>query len=69
LVEQLSLSLEVCYVSGLGDDRNTIEKFRNANDFYSVAKLEEIHQDEITHVATGQKWFAWACEVLQTDRY
>jgi uncharacterized ferritin-like protein (DUF455 family) len=35
----------------------------------SVDKLEQIHQDEVTHVATGQRWFAWCCSVMNIDRY
>ena len=37
----------------------TIENFRKAKAFDTVKVLETIHQDEITHVACGQKWFTY----------
>ena len=54
---------------GLDVNPNTIEKFRRAGDNDSVEKLTKIHQDEITHVATGQRWFSWICSVSNLDRY
>ncbi|KAJ3313515.1 hypothetical protein HDU76_002626 [Blyttiomyces sp. JEL0837] len=54
---------------GLDVNPGTIAKFERANDDASVEKLKIIHNDEVTHVATGQKWFAWACEKEGKDRY
>lgn len=35
----------------------------------SVVKLEKIHQDEIGHVAVGQRWFSYICSIKGIDRY
>ena len=37
-------------------------KFQRAGDSASVAVLEVIHTDEITHVACGVKFFKYICE-------
>lgn len=44
---------------GLDVNPATIEKFRKAGDAESVAILETIHYDEITHVTAGHRWFTW----------
>ena len=36
-----------------------IENLRRVGDNDSVAVLERIYNDEITHVAIGQRWFEW----------
>ena len=38
-----------------------ITKLRQADDEKSAAILEVIYQEEIGHVAAGQRWFAWLC--------
>lgn len=40
----------------------TIERFRRSGDKESVAALEIIHRDEVTHVTSGHRWFTWICE-------
>ena len=47
---------------GLDVNPATIERFRRAGDDESVAVLEVIHADEVTHVTTGHRWFTWVCE-------
>jgi hypothetical protein len=40
----------------------TIERFRRSGDKESVAVLEVVHADEVTHVTSGHRWFTWICE-------
>jgi uncharacterized ferritin-like protein (DUF455 family) len=47
---------------GLDVNPGTIERFRRAGDKESVAALEIIHADEVTHVTSGHRWFTWICE-------
>jgi uncharacterized ferritin-like protein (DUF455 family) len=47
---------------GLDVNPGTIERFRRAGDKESVATLEVIHADEVTHVTSGHRWFTWICE-------
>ncbi|KAJ1343808.1 hypothetical protein BSLG_001619 [Batrachochytrium salamandrivorans] len=54
---------------GLDVNPQTIEKFARAQDMASVEKLTRIHDDEITHVASGQRWFSWLCSIQGEDRY
>ncbi len=46
---------------GLDVTPQLIERLRTAGDLASVAVLEIIYRDEISHVATGTRWFGWAC--------
>ncbi|KAL1712849.1 hypothetical protein EV715DRAFT_212888 [Schizophyllum commune] len=46
---------------GLDVNPATIARFRRARDAASVAALEVIHADEVTHVTTGHRWFTWVC--------
>lgn len=52
---------------GLDVNPMTIDKFRKSGDMDSVAALEVIHNDEITHVTTGHRWLTWICEQEATD--
>ena len=47
---------------GLDVNPGTIERFKRSGDKESVAALEVIHADEVTHVTTGHRWFTWICE-------
>ena len=38
-----------------------IDKLRRAGDPASAAILEVIYREEITHVAAGERWFAFLC--------
>ncbi|KAF8634681.1 hypothetical protein AX15_000782 [Amanita polypyramis BW_CC] len=46
---------------GLDVNPGTIERFRRAGDGESVAVMEIIHADEVTHVTAGHRWFTWCC--------
>jgi uncharacterized ferritin-like protein (DUF455 family) len=46
---------------GLDVTPQLIERLHRAGDLASAAVLEIIYQDEISHVATGTKWFHFAC--------
>ncbi|KAJ3196957.1 hypothetical protein HK101_007006 [Irineochytrium annulatum] len=54
---------------GLDVNPMTIKKFSNAKDAESVTMLSHIHRDEVTHVATGQKWFSYICKRDGRDKY
>ncbi|KIM88045.1 hypothetical protein PILCRDRAFT_269273, partial [Piloderma croceum F 1598] len=47
---------------GLDVNPGTIERFRRSGDKDSLAVLEVIHADEVTHVTSGHRWFTWMCE-------
>lgn len=47
---------------GLDVNPGTIERFRRSGDNESVAVLQVIHADEVTHVTSGHRWFTWICE-------
>lgn len=47
---------------GLDVTPGMIETFGRHGDAETVAVLERIYHDEIGHVATGMRWFRWACE-------
>lgn len=47
---------------GLDVNPGTIDRFRKAGDLESVAVMEIIHADEVTHVTTGHRWFTWVCQ-------
>ena len=38
-----------------------IDRLERAGDMESATVLRQIYEDEIAHVATGQRWFEWAC--------
>ncbi|KAF8197111.1 hypothetical protein BJ912DRAFT_1030584 [Pholiota molesta] len=46
---------------GLDVNPATIERFRKAGDADTVAVMEIIHADEVTHVTSGHRWFTWIC--------
>ncbi|RUS31099.1 hypothetical protein BC938DRAFT_478457 [Jimgerdemannia flammicorona] len=47
---------------GLDVNPSTIGKFSASGDAQSTSMLELIHADEVSHVATGRRWFAWLCD-------
>ncbi|KAJ3128145.1 hypothetical protein HK098_005045 [Nowakowskiella sp. JEL0407] len=69
LLDRLAIVHMVHEARGLDVNPQTISKFERAGDTESVARLTIIHQDEITHVAAGQRWFSFACNLLKKDRY
>ncbi|EGO23184.1 hypothetical protein SERLADRAFT_439923 [Serpula lacrymans var. lacrymans S7.9] len=52
---------------GLDVNPGTIDRFRRTGDKESVAALEVIHADEVTHVTSGHRWFTWICEQQGVD--
>ncbi|EED20903.1 Rieske [2Fe-2S] domain protein [Talaromyces stipitatus ATCC 10500] len=64
---RISIIALVHEARGLDINPMTIEKFRKAGDTESVAALEIIHHDEITHVTTGHRWLTWICDQEGTD--
>ncbi|KAJ5149157.1 hypothetical protein N7448_000735 [Penicillium atrosanguineum] len=67
LRSRISIIALVHEARGLDVNPMTIQKFRNAGDAESVATLEIIHNDEITHVTTGHRWLTWICDQEGTD--
>lgn len=51
---------------GLDVNPQTIRKFGVAGDTRSVAALEVIHLDEITHVSAGHRWLTYLCAASPT---
>lgn len=45
----------------------TIERLRKNGDEESACLLEEILEDEATHVTAGQKWFTFLCKQSNPD--
>ncbi|ORY42201.1 DUF455-domain-containing protein [Rhizoclosmatium globosum] len=69
LLARLAVVHMVHEARGLDVNPQTIARFENAGDVESVEKLKEIHEDEVTHVGAGQRWFAWICEVEGREKY
>lgn len=67
LRSRLAIVAMVHEARGLDVNPVTIEKFRKAGDLEAVAALEIIHNDEVTHVTAGHKWFSWVCEQQGVD--
>jgi len=47
---------------GLDMMPTTVSRLRSGGDSVTANLLEVIHQDEITHVTAGMKWFKFFCE-------
>jgi uncharacterized ferritin-like protein (DUF455 family) len=60
-IARLAVVPMVFEARGLDVTPQTIDRLRAAGDPASVAILEVIYRDEIAHVATGTRWFKWAC--------
>jgi uncharacterized ferritin-like protein (DUF455 family)/nitrite reductase/ring-hydroxylating ferredoxin subunit len=69
LESRLAIVHMVHEARGLDVNPMTISKFQRAGDMKSVEYLTKIHKDEITHVAAGQRWFSWVCDVTQREKY
>ena len=59
LLARLAVVPLVLEARGLDVTPPMIENLRRIGDSPSVAVLERIYTDEITHVAIGQRWFNW----------
>lgn len=62
---RLAIAPLVLEARGLDVTPAMIDKFRRANDEKSANILQVIYEDEITHVATGAKWFHIIAAVRQ----
>ncbi len=60
-IARLAVVPMVFEARGLDVTPQLIERLQAAGDLQSAAILEIIYRDEITHVATGTKWFQAAC--------
>ncbi|KAI8849407.1 hypothetical protein BC829DRAFT_416855 [Chytridium lagenaria] len=69
LLDRLAIVHMVHEARGLDVNPATIAKFERAKDNESTEKLITIHNDEVTHVATGQKWFSWVCALEGKEKY
>lgn len=61
LPARLAVVPMVLEARGLDVTPGMIEIFRNAGDEDSVAALETIYREEVSHVAYGSKWFNFLC--------
>lgn len=52
---------------GLDVNPQTIAKFARQGDFDSVEALNIIHNDELTHVTAGHRWFTFLCAKQGVD--
>ncbi len=59
LLARLAIVPLVLEARGLDVTPPMIDNLRRIGDTDSVAVLERIYTDEITHVAIGQRWFTW----------
>lgn len=67
LLDRLAVVHMVHEARGLDVNPETIIKFSKAGDAESAAMLTIIHEDEITHVGCGVKWFEYICKERQWD--
>lgn len=61
-VARLAIVPQVLEARGLDVTPETVVRLKRAGDDSSAEILQIIYQDEIGHVAAGNKWFRWACE-------
>ena len=62
LLARLAVVPLVLEARGLDVTPAMIERLKAAEDAESAAILQVIYDDEIGHVATGQRWFRFTCE-------
>lgn len=67
LLARLAVVPLVLEARGLDVTPEMIRKLREAEDEESAGILEVIHRDEITHVAAGQRWFAYLCKERRVE--
>lgn len=63
LSARLAVVPQVLEARGLDVTPAMAARLRAAGDERSVEILEIIYRDEITHVAAGNHWFRWACDL------
>ncbi len=62
LLARLAVVPLVLEARGLDVTPGMIEKLRRAGDEASARILETIYREEISHVAAGERWFAFLCQ-------
>jgi len=62
LLARLAIVHMVHEARGLDVHPKTKQRFGAQKDEDSVALMDVIYRDEITHVACGMKWFTWLCK-------
>ncbi|KAG8440756.1 hypothetical protein GDO86_006482 [Hymenochirus boettgeri] len=67
LLGRLAIVHMVHEARGLDVHPQTLQRFSAQGDESTVAILEVIYRDEITHVAAGLKWFTYICTKEQRD--
>ena len=67
LLARLAVVPLVLEARGLDVTPAMIKNLRSLGDSGSVAVLERIYTDEITHVAIGQRWFNWVADKRGLD--
>ena len=67
LAARLAIVPMVLEARGLDVTPGMIRRMENFGDSKSVAALQVIYDEEISHVAKGQKWFAWLCDKYGWD--
>lgn len=67
LLVRLAIVPLVLEARGLDVTPAMIGKLRAAGDDDSADRLQIIHDDEITHVAAGKRWFDWLCRERRLD--
>ncbi len=64
---RMALVPRILEARGLDVSPPMIEKLEAQGDQASAAILARIYTDEITHVAVGNRWFRYCCEVRDVD--
>ncbi len=67
LLARLAVVPLVLEARGLDVTPDMIEKLKRQDDTASVAVLQTIYDEEIGHVAAGQRWFEWECTRRNID--
>lgn len=62
VLHRMALVPRVMEARGLDVTPGLMEKFRNAGDNRAVDILQIIYQEEIGHVAIGNRWYQFCCE-------
>jgi len=66
-IERLGVVPRILEARGLDVSGRLRTQLRSAGDSESANLLELIYRDEIGHVATGSRWFAWTCRAHGLD--
>lgn len=66
-IERLGVVPRILEARGLDVSDRLRTQLRSAGDSQSANLLELIYRDEIGHVATGSRWFAWTCRAHGLD--